>query len=323
MNYIHSMATITQLQYIATVEKLKHFGKAAEACHVSQPSLSAQIQKVEDEIGFAIFDRNKKPIGVTSRGVSFLEQAKSVLREHAKLMEISKKSQTELMGPLSLGVIPTVSPYLTPLFIGEFAKAYPKIQLQIEEIQTEPMIKALKNNELDVGILATPLHESTLIETPLYYEDFFVYVNSNHPLSQKKVIHESDLDGVDLWLLEDGHCFRNQIVRLCSLRKESPVFKNIFFQSGNLDTLRQLVHKNGGYTILPASLIRNLPSAEQRQFVRSFAAPIPAREISLIYHQSQWKLDLIQVLSQTILKNLPESLRQKTTKKQNTILDIN
>ncbi len=316
------MATITQLQYIATVEKLKHFGKAAEACHVSQPSLSAQIQKVEDEIGFAIFDRNKKPIAVTSRGLSFLDQAKSVLREHSKLMEISKKNQTELMGPLSLGVIPTVSPYLTPLFIGEFAKMYPKIQLQIEEIQTEPMVRALKNNELDVGILATPLHEATLTESPLYYEDFFVYLNDQHPLAKKKLIHESDLDGVDLWLLEDGHCFRNQIVKLCSLRKESPVFKNISFQSGNLDTLRQLVKKSGGYTILPALLVENLPAAEQRAHVRAFATPVPAREISIIYHQTQWKLDLIQVLAKTISIHLPSSLKQKTTKKQNTILDI-
>lgn len=322
MNYLDRMSTITQLHYIVTVEKMKHFGHAAEACHVSQPSLSAQIQKVEEEIGFQIFDRNKKPIAVTSRGLSFIEQAKAVLREHSKLIDISKQSQTELMGPFSLGVIPTVSPYLIPLFIGHFAKNYPKIQLEIEEIKTENIVQALKNNEIDAGILATPLHEPGLIEAPLYYEDFYIYVSESHPLAKKKIIDESDLDGGDLWLLEDGHCFRNQIVKLCSLRKESPVFKNIFFQSGNLDTLRQLVQKNGGYTILPASMVNILSLAEQKKHVRVFASPIPTREISVIYHQSQWKLDLIQALSQTILKNIPESLRQKISKKRNHVLDI-
>jgi LysR family transcriptional regulator, hydrogen peroxide-inducible genes activator len=322
MVYYDSMATITQLQYIVTVEKLKHFGKAAEACHVSQPSLSAQIQKVEEEIGFSLFDRNKKPIAVTSRGLSFIEQAKTVLREHTKLLDISKQSQIELMGPLSLGVIPTVSPYLTPFFIGDFAKTYPKIQLQIEEIKTDHIVRALKNNEIDAGILATPLHEPHLIEKPLYYENFLIYVNEKHPLAQKKVIHEGDLDGGDLWLLEDGHCFRNQIVKLCTLRKEAPVFKNISFQSGNLDTLRQLVKNNGGYTILPSSLIKNLSSSEQRQHVRAFAAPIPTREISLIYHQTQWKLDLLAALTQSILKNLPDGLLTKVSKKQNQVLDI-
>ncbi|MBY0384057.1 hydrogen peroxide-inducible genes activator [bacterium] len=316
------MATITQLQYIVTVEKLKHFGKAADACYVSQPSLSAQIQKVEDQIGFAIFDRNKKPIAVTSRGVPFIEQAKIVLREHAKLISTSQQSQTELIGPLSLGIIPTVSPYLTPFFIGEFAKAFPKIQLQIEEIKTDSIIKALQNNEIDAGILATPLLEKNIIENPLYYEDFYLYVNNNHSLAEKRIIKESDLDEVDLWLLEDGHCFRNQVVKLCSFRKESPVFKNVSFQSGNLDTLRLLVKKNGGATILPASLVAQLPESEQRTYVRHFSNPIPAREISLVYHQTQWKLDLIGALQKTIVNSLPGHLQQKTSKKKNHVLGI-
>lgn len=316
------MATITQLQYIVTVEKLKHFGHAAEACHVSQPSLSAQIQKVEDQIGFPIFDRNKKPIATTSRGAHFIEQAKTVLREHAKLISISQQSKTELVGPLSLGIIPTVSPYLTPYFLGEFAKSYPKIQLQIEEIKTDSIVKSLQNNEIDAGILATPLHEKSIVETPLYYEDFYIYTNHNHPLAKKSIIKESDLDGTDLWLLEDGHCFRNQIVRLCSINKESPVFKNISFQSGNLDTLRQLVKKNGGYTILPSSLVAQLSKGEQQQHVRHFAKPIPSREISLVYHQNQWKLDLLKALQQTIIQHLPSHLHSELNQKKNHVLDI-
>lgn len=316
------MATITQLQYIVTVERLKHFGKAADACHVSQPSLSAQIQKVEDEIGFPIFDRNKKPIAVTSRGLSFIEQAKTVLREHTKLLDISKVSQTELMGPISLGIIPTVSPYITPYFLGSFAKKYPKIQLQIEDLKTEDILRLLKNNELDVGLMATPLNESHLVEKPIYYEDFFAYINPSHPLSRKKVIKEQDLDGSDLWLLEDGHCFRNQIVKLCTIDKESPVFKNIFFQSGNLDTLRLLVKNNGGYTILPASLLKTLSSDEVRKYVRPFTSPVPTREISLVYHQTQWKTDLINALATSISENLPDNLQLKISNKKNHVLDI-
>jgi LysR family transcriptional regulator, hydrogen peroxide-inducible genes activator len=316
------MATITQLQYIVTVERLKHFGKAAEACHVSQPSLSAQIHKVEEDIGFPIFDRNKKPIAVTSRGLSFIEQAKTVLREHTKLLEISKHSQTALMGPLSLGIIPTVSPYITPYFLNHFSKKYPKIQLQIEELKTEDILQSLKSNNLDVGLLATPLHERHLVEKPLYYEDFMVYVNPDHALSRKKIIKETDLDGTDLWLLEDGHCFRNQIVKLCTIDKDSPVFKNIFFQSGNLDTLRLLVKSNGGYTILPSSLVETLSAEETRRYIRPFASPVPTREISLVYHQTQWKTDLISALSQSIFENLPKSLQRKISTKKNQVLDI-
>ncbi len=316
------MATITQLHYIVTVERLKHFGKAAEACHVSQPSLSAQIHKVEEDIGFPIFDRNKKPIAVTSRGLSFIEQAKTVLREHTKLLDISKSSQTSLMGPLSLGIIPTVSPYITPYFLGHFAKKYPKIQLQIEEHKTEDIIRLLKNNELDVGLLATPLHERQLVEKSIYYEDFLAYINPAHPLNRKKIINEQDLDGSDLWLLEDGHCFRNQIVKLCTIDKESPIFKNVFFQSGNLDTLRLLVKNNGGYTILPASMVNTLSADETRKYVRPFTTPVPTREISLVYHQTQWKTDLISALSQSIFENLPESLQRKITTKKNHVLEI-
>ncbi len=316
------MATITQIHYIVTVERLKHFGKAAEACHVSQPSLSAQIHKVEEEIGFPIFDRNKKPIAVTSRGVSFIEQAKTVLREHTKLLTISKHSQTELMGPISLGIIPTVSPYITPYFLGHFAKKYPKIQLQIEELKTENILRALKNNELDVGLLATPLKEPQLIEKPIYYEDFMVYINASHPLSKKKIVNEHDLDGSDLWLLEDGHCFRNQIVKLCTLNKEAPVFKNIFFQSGNLDTLRLLVKNNGGYTILPSSLVKTLSADEVRKHIRPFTNPVPTREISLVYYKTQWKTDLISALALSIFENLPENLQRKITDKKNNVLDL-
>jgi LysR family transcriptional regulator, hydrogen peroxide-inducible genes activator len=215
-----------------------------------------------------------------------------------------------------------VSPYVVPYFLGSFAKKYPKIQLKIEELKTEHIMRSLQNNELDVGLMATPLREPHLIEKPIYYEDFLVYVSENHPLNKKKIISEQDLDGSDLWLLEDGHCFRNQIVKICSLKRESPVFKNIFFQSGNLDTLRLLVKNNGGYTILPSSLVNTFSKDEVRKFIRPFTSPTPTREISLVYHQTQWKTDLINALAKSIFENLPEDLQRKITSKKNHVLDI-
>jgi LysR family transcriptional regulator, hydrogen peroxide-inducible genes activator len=314
--------TISQLQYIVTVDKLHHFGRAADACHVSQPSLSAQIHKVEEEINVVIFDRQKKPVTTTPKGAVFVEQAKVVLREHYKLMEIAKKSEHELIGHFNLGVIPTVAPYLIPLFIADFSNHFPKVQLKIEEMKTDTIVDELKRDDLDGAILATPLEESSLIERVLYYEDFYLYVSEKNKLSQHKFIKEEDLDGSELWLLEDGHCLRNQIIKMCSLRKDSPVFKNISFESGNLDTLRNLVKNSHGYTVLPATQVHNLSSEERRKYVRHFKAPIPSREISLIYRKDQWKLDILKAIESSILNNIPKSLKQNVSIKTNHVLGV-
>lgn len=316
------MPTISQLQYIVTVDKLKHFGRAAEACHVSQPSLSAQIHKVEDEINMVIFDRQKKPVHTTPKGAVFVEQAKVVLREHYKLMEMAKKTEQEIIGHFRIGVIPTVAPYLIPLFIEDFSVKYPRVQLQIEEMKTDTIIQELKRDDLDGAILATPLGETSLIERILYYEDFQLYVSEKNRLSQKKLVSEEDLDGSELWLLEDGHCLRNQIIKMCSLRKDSPVFKNISFESGNLDTLRNLVKNSHGYTVLPASQVHNLSSEEKEKYVRNFKAPVPTREISLIYRKDQWKLDIIGAIEASIMGSIPKDLKNTVNKKSNHVIGI-
>jgi len=316
------MATITQLQYIVTVDKLRHFGRAAEACHVSQPSLSAQIQKVEDELNFKIFDRLKKPVHATPKGAVFIEQAKVVLREHYKLMDLAKQNEHEVIGHFSLGVIPTIAPYLIPLFIESFSKHFPKVSLAIEEMKTDTIIHAIKKEDLDGAILATPLEETAIHEDVLFYEDFFLYVSEKSPLAKKKLIEESDLDGSELWLLEDGHCLRNQIIKLCSIRKDSPVFKNISFESGNLDTLRNLVKNSHGYTVLPATQVNNLSAEERRKHVRTFKAPIPSREVSLIYRKDQWKLDIVKAIETSILNNIPLNLKKDVSKKSHHVLGI-
>jgi LysR family hydrogen peroxide-inducible transcriptional activator len=302
------MPSLTQLEYIVAVEKHRHFGKAAEACHISQPTLSMQIQKVEEEIGYPLFDRLKKPVVPTAKGLRFISQAKVLLHEHHKLMDLSRNQSTELSGDLRLGVIPTVAPYLLPLFIETFSKEFPKIHLSVDELKTNEIIAKLSEDTLDAGILATPLHEPGLKERPLFYEPFYLYVSKNHALHARKRIKEDDLSAKDMWLLEDGHCFRNQIVRYCSLKGQDGVFPNVQFEGGNIDTLRYLVRKSQGYTLVPALFVENLTEAEKRDYVREFEKPQPAREVSLVYRRDQWKKDVLKALEDTIRKRLPEGL---------------
>lgn len=302
------MPTLTQIEYIVAVEKLRHFGKAAKACHVSQPTLSMQIQKVEEELGFPIFDRLQKPVLPTEKGQRFIEQAKVLSREHQKLIEMSRQAEHEVSGDFRLGIIPTLTPYVIPLFIETFSKRYPKVQLTIDELKTDSIVDHLREDKLDAGILATPLHEEGLKEKPLFYEPFLLYLSSQHPLLKKKKISQENIDGSEMWLLQDGHCFRNQMLRLCSLNKKQGVFKNIQFEGGNLETLKQLVKNSRGYTFIPWLLGATLSASETESHVREFEKPIPTREVSLIYRRDQWKLDILQALEKTLLEKIPKEL---------------
>ena len=310
------MPSLTQIEYIVAVDKHKHFGKAADDCHVTQPTLSMQIQKVEEEIGYPLFDRLKKPVVATAKGQRFISQAKVLLFEHHKLMDLSRQQGTEMSGDLRLGVIPTIAPYLLPLFLESFSKQFPKIQLVVDELKTESIISMLKDDQLDAGILATPLHEAGLKERPLYYEPFYLYVSKSHPLNARKRIKESDLDGNEMWLLADGHCFRQQIVRYCSLKNNEGVFPNVQFEGGNLDTLRNIIRKSKGYTLVPALFVESLSEAEKRDFVRPFESPVPTREVSLIYRRDQWKSDILNALSESVAKKLPPELQNFDAKRQ-------
>lgn len=310
------MPSLSQLEYIVSVDKHRHFGKAADECHVTQPTLSMQIQKVEDEVGFPIFDRIKKPIVPTAKGQRFIVQAKVILRENKKLLDLSKQDSGEVSGDLRLGVIPTIAPYLIPLFIQNFSKAFPKIQLYIDELKTDTIVKMLNDDAIDAGLLATPLQEPGLHEQPLFYEPFYLYVSKSHPLNARKRIKEDDLEGDDMWLLEDGHCFRSQIVRYCSLKKRDGVFPNVQFEGGNIDTLRYLIRKSEGYTLVPALFVETLSATERADYIREFEKPIPTREVSLVYRRDQWKSDALSALSETIRRGLPKELMKLDPKRQ-------
>ena len=308
-----TMATLTQLEYLVAVDRLRHFGKAAKACHVSQPTLSMQLQKLEEEYGMTFFDRSKQPILPTQEGLAVIEQAKSVLREVGKLDHICRNRKNEPSGDFRLALIPTIAPYLLPLFLGAFADAYPEVKLSIEEMTTENIIQALEQDRIDAGILATPLQIESLVEKPLYYEPFSLYVSEKHPLSRLDTINEEKLDAKDLWLLSEGHCLRNQIVRICSLRGKTGIFPNVKFESGSLETVIHLVEQGHGYTLLPLLATRSLARTRREQ-LKPFSKPVPSREVSLVYRRTQYKQPILEALAAQVQAALPDDLPKEKLK---------
>lgn len=307
------MPTLTQIEYVLAVDKHRHFGRAADECHVSQPTLSQQIQKLEEELNIVIFDREKKPIVLTHEGLIFVEQARTVIREHRKLIEISKSGTIEPSGPFRLGLIPTLSSYLLPLFLEQLSKKYPKLDIFVHEIQTQDMIQKLRDDQLDAGILATPPYEDGFHNQVLFFEKFFLYLSKDHALLKKQRIRKEDIDENQVWTLQEGHCFRSQVASFCSLDpdQDRSVFSNVHFQGGSLETLKNLVLKTQGYTLIPELMVRSLRSQEIKDHVRPFQDPVPAREISLIFRRDHWKKVLLDSLHEQIQKQLPEDIDVK------------
>lgn len=300
--------TLTQLEYILAVNKFRHFGKAARSCFVTQPTLSMQLQKLEDEFGVVIFDRSKSPVLTTSEGERIIDQARVIIREEKRLLDLVQQSKDELAGEFRLAVIPTLSTYILPLFLQAFVDKYPGLNLVIEESKTEEIVELLAEDEMDAGLLVTPLNDDTLIERVLFYEPFYLFVAPEHPLAKRKKIREDDLDLKEIWLLNKGNCFRDQVLNICAeSEKEEEVGGNIRFESGNLETLKNMVLTSSGYTVLPHLAVSQL-SAQRRRLIREFHPPVPTREVSLVYARSVLKERVIDVLEETILKKLPRAL---------------
>ena len=296
---------LQQLNYIIAVDTHRHFLTAAEACHVTQPTLSMMIQKLEDELEIKIFDRSKHPVVPTEAGALIIQQARKVLHESQQIRDIAEMAKGILRGTLKLGIIPTLAPYLVPLFIQTFLNEYPDVNLHISEFTTDSIIKHLKSGLLDVGILVTPLNDISLKERPLFYESFFVY--STHTYDKTYLLPE-DLNPDELWLLEEGHCLRSQILNLCELRKKSNT--QLQYQAGSIETLKRLVESQHGITILPELALSALTS-EQKKMLKSFKPPAPAREVSLIVHRDFLKKRLIDALERSILASLPPEILEK------------
>lgn len=301
--------TLTQLEYVLAVDKFRHFGKAAESCFVTQPTLSMQLQKLEDELQVIIFDRSKSPIKATEEGLLVINQAANIIKEQKRLFSILDESKDEINGDFKLAVIPTLSPYLIPLFIQSFVKEYPKVNLQIQEAKTEDIIQMIKKDEIDAGLLATPLHEKSIEERVLYYEPFYLFVSEKHPFHKKAKIKEEELDLNEIWLLNKGNCFRDQVLNICHKDKKANLDSPINFESGNFETLKNMVLKGFGYTILPHMAAQQL-SSPHKKLLKPFKTPVPTREISLVFSKDCLKHRTIDALEEEVLGALPDDIRK-------------
>lgn len=288
--------TLTQLQYTLAVAEEGNFTQAAEKCFVTQPTLSMQVQKLEEELAVKLFNRSTKPISLTTIGEKIIEQAKIILKEARRMDDIVSMERGIVGGNFRLGIIPTIMPTLLPLFLNTFIKKFPKVNLKIEELNTAAIVEELKNGKLDAGIAASPLEDSKIIEKPLYYEPFVGYIPQTHPLSKLKSLNPSDLEKMDILVLEDGHCFREHVLKLCQTPNPTNSFN---LKSGSFETLIHLANDGLGMTLLPYLQTRNL-SPKNKENLRPFESPEPAREISLIYSKSQLKLPVIESLAVTI-----------------------
>ncbi len=303
--------TIVQLEYIVALDTYRSFVLAAKKSFVTQPTLSMQIQKLEDELGLKLFDRSKQPVIPTEAGTEILEQARIILQETYKIKELVNDREKELSGELKLGIIPTIAPYLIPLVIGNFLSKYPKVKMIISELTTERIIYEIKSGMLDCGILATPLEEPLITETPVFYENFVAYISKKSPIFKKKALLPKDLDQDELWILNEGHCMRNQVLNICNNRKSN--HQNFEYNTGSIETLIRMVDMNDGITILPELSVQDF-NLKQLDKVRYFKTPEPAREISIVTHHNLIKKRLIKTLEEEILAVVPKRMRKKSKK---------
>lgn len=301
--------TLQQMEYIVALDQHRHFVNAAEACGVTQPSLSSAIQKLEDELGVRIFNRQSHPITPTEAGLRILRQARTVLREAERIPELVAAESGELATEVRVGVIPTVAPYLVPCFIAAFRQAHPAAALSLTEARTHALIYQLETAQLDMALLATPLNKPQLLEVPLYYEPFVAYFAPHTP-PQDKDLHVSDLPGEQLWVLQEGHCLRNQVFRFCG--KEGR--HNPTYEAGSIDTLIRIVDCNGGYTLIP-ELHLPLLSPQQRSGVVPLSPPAPVREISLVFRADYIRERTLNAVADVIKKLVPAHMLDERLKK--------
>lgn len=311
--------TLVQLEYLVAVDTYRHFATAAENCFVTQPTLSMQLQKLEEELGVQLFDRSRVPVRPTEVGKEIIAQARLVLAESKKIKEIVQSQQQELSGELRIGIIPTLAPYLMPLFITGFLEKHPGVRVVVQELLTNQIVEKLNHELLDVGLLVTPLEDKSIKELPIFYEAFVAYVNPNHPLGKQERISASELDVEELWVLNEGHCFRSQVLNICNRSSSQSLTQtsgHLDYQSGSLETLKRIVETQHGLTLLPELSVLEMPD-EKRKLVHPFQEPQPLREVSLVVHRSFLKRKLVEALREEIYQSLPEHIR--TRKKEQVV----
>ena len=301
------MVSLIQMEYILAVAKEKSFSKAAETCFVTQPTLSMQISKVENELGIILFDRSKKPVILTEIGEKMTAQAKIILQEAKKLGDIVADDRAEISGKLSIGIIPTVAPYLLPIIVPKILNDYPNLHLMVEEITTDEILAKLQEDEIDLGILATPLNNKSVNEYPMYVERMLLYMSETHPLYLQEEVDINNVNPNEVWLLQKGHCFRNQVVNLCS-RLKNMSDEHFVFESGSIETLIRMVDKYKGMTFIP-EMAYLLLNEEQKRRIKPIRKENPGRQISIVTRRSYHKQKLIELLGEIVKENIPDEIK--------------
>jgi LysR family hydrogen peroxide-inducible transcriptional activator len=303
-----------QLEYILAVDRYRHFVTAAEKCYVTQATLSTMIRKLEEELGVILFDRSHHPVVPTAVGKKIINQARVVLQEAARLREMVRHEKEELVGDLHVGMIPTLAPYLLPFFLAAFQQQYPGIHLILSEITTSEIIERLRRHELHCGLLALPVNENDLICDPLFYEEFVIYTSLKSLGPKKKLIPAERLKKEPLWLLEEGHCLRNQVINLCDLKGNESKNRTLDLSAASLETLRKVVDMLKGTTILPELALAGMSRSQARR-IRYFQPPVPVRCIGLVRLRYSVKAKMLDALRQVIVSSLPPSMLTDKNKK--------
>lgn len=304
--------TLVQLEYIVAVDTYRSFIGAAEKCFVTQPTLSMQVQKLEEMLNVKLFDRSRQPVTPTEIGAQIIEQARIVLQESQKIKEIINSQQQDIAGELRIGIIPTLAPYLLPQVIAVMMEKYPGLKLLIWEYTTDDIIHHLKTGVLDCGVLATPLVEDAIIEDPLFYENFVTYISKNSKLFKKKAIDPEDLEEENIWLLNERHCMRSQVLNICRTTQENRL-QGLTYNTGSVETLIKMVDLNNGATIIPELALAEL-SNKQLSKIRPFKTPEPVREISLVTHKNFIKKRMLNAFKEEIMLVVPKSMKNKKKK---------
>ena len=297
--------TLQQLEYVMAVYRFGHFAKAADHCNVTQPTLSSMIQKLEEELGLRIFDRKRKPVVPTQAGMKVIEQVWKVLSRARKLRQTVEEEKQTLTGTFRIGVLPTIAPYLIPRFFPQLMMEHSEMDVRVVEMKTADMRRAIRNGDLDAGILARVEDLNDLDCHTLFYEQFYAYVADGDPLHDKDYIKPADLSGEFLWLLDEGHCFRDQLVKFCRMKAAARSKQS--YRLGSIETFMRMVEQGKGVTFIPQLAVAQL-SEEQRRLVRPFAHPIPTREIVMAVSANFIRRRMLQIISERVRQCLPEDM---------------
>lgn len=297
--------TLQQLEYILAVNQFRHFAKAAEYCRVTQPTLSAMIQKLEEELDTKIFDRSQQPVCPTPIGIHVLEQAQKVLVQANSIKNIIEEEKHSLTGTFRLGILPTIAPYLLPRFFPHLMKKYPQLDIRVVEMKTNDIKKALQTGEIDAGIVASLDGMEDFRQTTLFYEQFYAYISREDALFANEIIRTSDLTGEQLWLLDEGHCFRDQLVRFCQLKAARA--SQLAYHLGSMETFMRMVESGKGITFIPELAVLQLNEI-QKELVRPFAIPCPTRQIIMLTNRNFIRTTLLETITREILAEIPKEM---------------